>query len=54
MASRARSSRQERPTRSLVRPATARTAGSGLRLVTEGFETRDLKEAKKLLDELHA
>ena len=34
--------------------ASARTARSGLRVVHEGFDTRDLKEAKALLDELHA
>jgi len=30
----------------------ARTVGSGLRWFTEGFDTRDLKEAKALLEEL--
>ena len=29
-----------------------RTGGSGVRLVYGGFDTRDLKEAKALLDEL--
>ena len=39
-----------------VRRARRRTPASrsGLRLVTEGFDTRDLKEAKALLDELNA
>jgi hypothetical protein len=30
----------------------ARTAGAGVPWFTEGFDTRDLKEAKALLDEL--
>jgi hypothetical protein len=34
--------------------ASARSACSGIRLVCGGFDTLDLKEAKKLLDELHA
>jgi hypothetical protein len=34
--------------------ASSRTARSGLRLVPEGFDTLDLKEAKALLDELAA
>ena len=32
--------------------ASARTARSGIRLVHRGFDTRDLKEAKALLEEL--
>jgi hypothetical protein len=32
--------------------ARSRTAGPGVRLVQEGFDTRDLKEAKALLDVL--
>jgi hypothetical protein len=35
-------------------PASARTAGSVYGWFTEGFDTRDLKEAKALLDELAA
>jgi hypothetical protein len=34
--------------------ASARTARSGLRLVYGGLDTRDLKEAKALLEELAA
>ena len=37
---------------SLRRAAEARSSRAGLRLVHEGFETLDLKEAKALLDEL--
>ena len=50
--------RRHEPRAPLARPgqgaASARTARSGLRLVYEGFDTRDLKEAKALLEELAA
>jgi hypothetical protein len=38
----------------VARPKSARTADSGSRLVHEGFDMRDLKEAKALLEELAA
>ena len=48
--------RVDEPCTPLARPrqgaARARTVGSGLRVVTEGFDTRDLKEARALLEEL--
>ena len=50
--------RRHEPRPPLARPgqcaASARTASSGftLRWFTEGFDTRDLKEAKALLEEL--
>ena len=50
------STRLHEPRTSVVRPgqsaASARTVGSGLRMVYGGFDTRDLKEAKALLEEL--
>jgi hypothetical protein len=54
MASRARSSSQERPTGS---GATSKLANFSLRFTagfSEWFDTRDLKEAKALLGELGA
>jgi hypothetical protein len=47
--------RRNEPRAALARPgqcaASARTACAGLRVFTEGFDTRDLKEAKALLEE---
>jgi hypothetical protein len=48
--------RLHEPRTPLARPgqgaASARTAGSGVWVVYEGFDTRDLKGAKALLEEL--
>ena len=40
------------PARPRQTAESARTAGSGVRVVTEGLNTLDLKEAKALLEEL--
>jgi hypothetical protein len=53
MGSRARSNSVDRLMR-VGRDRQARTVGAGLRVVTEGFDTRDLKEAKALLGEFWA
>ena len=54
MASRARSSGQERPTRFWCDQQARELLAPVYGWFTEGFDTRDPKEAKKLLDELHA
>ena len=54
MASRARSSRQERPTRLWCDQQPRALLAPDYGWFAEGFDTRNLKEAKKLLDELHA
>ena len=53
MTSQVRSSSQERPRRPLVRQARELLAPV-YGWFTEGFDTRDLKEAKALLEELAA
>jgi predicted ATPase len=52
MASRARSSSQERPTRLWCDQRARELLAPVYGWFTEGFDTRDLKEAKALLNEL--
>ena len=53
MASRARSSSREGPTRLWCDRQARELFAPVYGWFTEGFDTLDLKEAKKLLDELH-